>query len=582
MTSNMLQYWLSQDTLDPALREELTRLKAASEEDPEGEAAAELHDRFYRELAFGTAGMRGTMGAGINRINVHTVRRATQAFANQLLELKNKIGTITPLRVAIAYDNRKDSDLFAFETACVFVANGFDTHLFGRLSATPLLSYAVRELKCLGGVVITASHNPAAYNGYKIYDDTGCQCQENQANRVTQLIDMVDMFHGINTVADLYQGDLPARVQAAAAEQELLHIIPDAFEELYTQEVRSLSLSREGLADLSVVYTPLNGTGFIPVTRTLEKIGVGQLAWPPEQADPDPAFTTCPEPNPEKEPALALGLALCKEKAEAGSPPDILIATDPDCDRIGTAVYHKGDYVRLSGNQIGVLLLDYIIEARRAAGTLPQRGVMVTTIVSTPLAIALAEANGLDARKVLTGFKYIGGIINELKRKGERSRFLFGFEESCGYLSGTHVRDKDGVDAAMLTCEMAALYKTQGKTLVDRFIEIEEQYGYYEEQLVEYSMPGEEGMAQIAAMMAKGREPATREGFSVPPSAYKDYEQDKKMKANVVEFDFADGSRAILRPSGTEPKLKIYYAGRGATQAEAQAAIERMRAEMPI
>ncbi|MDR3072181.1 MAG: phospho-sugar mutase [Clostridiales Family XIII bacterium] len=582
MSENLqrLNEWLKEETLDATLRGELESLLTQYEKVPNGEAAPEIADRFYRELEFGTAGMRGIMGAGLNRINVHTIRRATQGFAAALTEIKVKFTPTTPLRVAIAYDNRLNSDLFAYEAACVFAANGIEALVFGSLSATPLLSYAVRELNCLGGLVITASHNSKRYNGYKIYDDTGCQCLEGLATRVSQLIELVDIWKGVKTVASQYSGTVSERLAAAAENESLIQIISEKVEQQFVEDVLKLSLGREGLSNLNVVYTPLNGTGRVPVSAALAAIGVGSLDGPKAQMEPDPYFTTCPEPNPEKMDALSLGLSLCREKQGLGNPPDILIGTDPDCDRVGVAVFHGGDYLRLTGNQIGVLLLDYIIERRIEKGDFPKDGLMVTTIVSSPLASVLAEEKGLEVRKVLTGFKYIGETINNLTNQGTARRFLFGFEESCGYLSGTHVRDKDAVNASVLICEMAARYKTQSKTLLDRLQEIYETYGYFVEELQEFAKPGADGMAEIAAMMQQGRNPEMQKRFSVPVVFHKDYAQDKNRPANVIEFNFEDGSRAILRPSGTEPKLKIYYFGRGKTQTEAEAAVARVKGEM--
>jgi phosphoglucomutase len=558
---NKLKNWLLAPGVGEASRAELAALLSEYEvSGEEGAAAGEINDRFYRDLEFGTAGMRGIMGAGTNRVNVLTVRRASQGFADSLL-----LAAKGPIKIAIAYDNRRDSDLFAFEAACVFMANGIETYLFERLSSTPLLSYAVRQLGCAGGVVVTASHNPKQYNGYKIYDATGCQCLTEEAERVAAKIAATDIETGIRTVADRYEGTPEARARAAAESEPLLHLVGEDLENAYIDTVFALSVNQNVSENLHVVYTPLNGTGNIPVRAILAKAGVGTVDVVAEQALPDPEFTTCPEPNPEKAAALKLGLELCRAKQAAGNPPDILLATDPDCDRVGVAVLSDGAYTQLTGNQIGVLLFDYIVTSRREKGTMPDRPILVTTIVSTPLASVIAAKNGIETQKVLTGFKYIGEKINSLEEKGEADRFLLGFEESCGYLSGIHVRDKDGVNAALLICEMAGLYKAQGKTLTDRLDEIAKAYGYFVEELAEFVKPGQKGMAEIRAIMAKVRDPKMRDGFSATLTHYNDYERGPAPRSDVVEFAFADGSSAILRPSGTEPKLKIYLSARGDT-----------------
>ncbi|MDR0852498.1 MAG: phospho-sugar mutase [Clostridiales Family XIII bacterium] len=578
-----LEEWRRLPALDDALKSELeTLLHSYEAEGPEGSAAAEIDDRFYRDLEFGTAGMRGIMGAGRNRMNTFTVRRASQGFADvlalpALTQTASRGGA--PIRIAIAYDNRKDSDLFAFEAACVFVANGIETHLFRRLSATPLLSFAVRKLGASAGIVITASHNGKAYNGYKIYDRTGCQCRSEEANRVAEQIARTNLTSGIKSVAERYTGSLSERIRAAATSEPLLHLIPDTLEDAFVDAVYGFRLSgADGLKNLKVVYTPLNGTGNIPVRQILSKIGVSDVTVVPDQERPDPAFTTCPEPNPEKKEALKRAMDLAEAARSAGAAPDIILGTDPDCDRVGVAVYDGTSYVSLNGNQVGVLLLDYIIRERKKANTLPSNPVMITTIVSTPLAAEIAAKNGVKSVKVLTGFKYIGEKINELERIGEAHRFLLGFEESCGYLSGTHVRDKDAVNAAMLVCEMAADCKQRGITLLNRLQEVSDLYGHYAEDLVEFVRTGEKGMAEIAAAMATARDPKTAENFGVPVTRVTDYARDGDLPpADVVQFDTTGGGRVIFRPSGTEPKLKIYLSGRGDTAEASAHAVQLLR-----
>ncbi|MDR1292489.1 MAG: phospho-sugar mutase, partial [Clostridiales Family XIII bacterium] len=446
MTDSMtkLREWLALPGLAADMRAELDGLAARCEAGDEA-AVAEIEDRFYRDLEFGTAGLRGVLGAGTNRMNTLIVRRATQGYAEHILAKPASGGKERP-RVAIAFDNRRNSDVFAFETACVFVANGIETYLYDRLSATPLLSWTVRELDCDGGVVVTASHNPKQYNGYKIYNAHGCQCLDADAKDVSDRISAVAIADGAKTVADKYSGSLPGRIAAADAAEELFHIIPHSFEAAYVDRVREATSLRAGTASgLSVVYTPLNGTGSVPVRKVLADIGVGAVEVVPEQRDPDPDFTTCPAPNPEKEEALKLGLELCRRRRDEGKAPDLLIGTDPDCDRVGCAVYDGSDYVRLTGNEVGVLMFDYIAETRAELGAMPDRPVMVTTIVSTPLTLAIADRLGVSVVKTLTGFKYIGDRVNALEADGGADRFIFGFEESCGYCAHTLARDKDGV-----------------------------------------------------------------------------------------------------------------------------------------
>jgi len=605
-----LEEWLSHDELDPPVRAELEELKARYDADPDSGAADDIKDRFYRFMEFGTAGMRGVMGAGSNRINIHTIRKISQGYADYL---NNKTGDVpsvllsstlrtegtspvlfTSPSVAIAYDNRRHSDLFAFEAACVFVANGIQTHLFGRLSATPLLSYTVRELGTDGGVVVTASHNNKYYNGYKIYDSHGCQCMPDDAGRVADLIDEVDMWDGINTVSDkyapedgdetAYEGATPGvlgRMKRAAAGEPLLTIIPDDMEKAYIDRVFQESLTPGAMDHIKAVYTPLNGAGSVPVQAILHKAGIGELIVVKEQEKPDPDFTTAPEPNPEKAEALGLGLKLCEKLKEDGDAPDILIGTDPDADRLGAAILYKGEYIRLTGNQVGVLILDYIIDCREADGSMPDRPVFITTIVSTPITGEMAAKHGTDTLKVLTGFKNIGYQVNKLEAKGEEDRYIFGFEESCGYCAGTYCRDKDAQNAALLLLEAAGVQKQRGKTLLDRVSELYEEYGCYLDGLDELIRPGEKGMHEIAAIMAALRLPESREGFSSEVTGFKDYlESEPPMTSDVVEFELADGCRVLARPSGTEPKLKIYYTGVGPTEAAAEAAIARMKDEI--
>jgi phosphoglucomutase len=570
-----MKAWLAMPDLAADMREELESLDARYESG-DADAAAEIEDRFYRDLEFGTAGLRGVLGAGTNRMNTLIVRRATQGYAEHILANAGAEGKTGP-RVAIAFDNRRNSDLFAFEAACVFVANGIETHLYSRLSATPLLSWTVRELGCDGGVVVTASHNPKQYNGYKIYDASGCQCLDDAAKDVAARIAAIDVATGAKTVAGGYAGALEERVAAAAAAEELLHIIPDSFEAAFVDRVREAASLRSGTASgLSVVYTPLNGTGSVPVRKVMADIGVGKVETVPEQKDPDPDFTTCPEPNPEKEKALKLGLELCRRRRDEGAAPDVLIGTDPDCDRVGCAVYDGADYVRLTGNQVGALMFDYIAETRAKEGLTPERPVMVTTIVSTPLTLAIAEKLGVRAEKTLTGFKYIGDRVNRLEAAGEEKDFIFGFEESCGYCAHTLVRDKDGVGTSMLLCEMAGYYKKLGKTLLDRLDELYESYGYYLDAVDEFTRPGKTGMEEIEAAMTKAR--AVKPGVPGAIARVTDYLPGETLpSSNVIQYDTESGDRIMLRPSGTEPKLKVYYSARGSSDADAERSLAALK-----
>lgn len=605
-----LKEWLAQGALDPAVRAELESLKARVEANPQdADAQGELSDRFYRFMEFGTAGMRGVMGGGPNRINIHTVRKISQGYAEYLNEAFGEGGTRIP-SVAIAYDNRRNSDLFAFESACVFVANGIETYLFARISATPLLSFAARALGTDGGVVCTASHNNKAYNGYKIYDNQGCQCMPDDAAKVAAKIGLVDLWSGVKTVSGNYpqapEGadagyfhtpGVFARMNAAAKNEPLLHLVGSEMEDAYTARVFAESRTPGALAAVSAVYTPLNGAGYLLTNHILTQGGIGKLVVVPEQRDPDPDFTTCPEPNPEKRAALEYGLALCEKLRSVGEAPDLLIGTDPDADRLGTAVFHDGAYRQLSGNQVGVLLFDYLITCRERDGSMPARPVFITTIVSTPLTGRMAQKHGIETRKVLTGFKNIGDQMNGLDAEGGVERYVFGFEESCGYLSGTYARDKDAQNAALLLLEAAGALKQRGKTLVDRLEEIYGEYGYFIDGLDELVRPGEKGMHEIQEIMTKMRAPEALSAFSAEVTGTADYQARMRCAfkpggcaeteaitnvppSDVVEFDLADGCKILARPSGTEPKCKIYYTGVGPTEDAARKAIERMKGEM--
>jgi phosphoglucomutase len=599
MTNNItekLQRWLEQPDLEEGLRAELTTLKEAAEGRPADDAALyELNDRFYRDLEFGTAGMRGVLGAGDNRMNTYTVRRITQGFANHINEKKREAASPERPSVAIGYDNRNKSDAFAFETACVLLANGIDVYIYPSLAPTPALSFAVRYYGCDAGVMITASHNTKEYNGYKVYDAAGEQSLPQEADAIAACIARVDLFKDVKTVAWDAGGSFADKLEAAAAQRTAggarLTVMPESVMDAFLAAVLALSMGKRNFSKLSAVYTPLNGTGNLPVRRVLASIGLTNLHIVAEQEAADGEFPTCPYPNPEKKEALERGLALCERLRAEGRAPDILMATDPDCDRVGVAVLHDGAYRLLSGNEVGVLLLDFICRSREAAGTMPQNPVAVKTIVSSPLAAAIAKKHGVEMINVLTGFKFIGEQITRLAEKGEEARYIFGFEESCGYMSGAHVRDKDAVNACMLLAELAAACKEEGLTIVDRLEAIYRAYGFYESSLLEFTMDGESGMRRIERIMRTLRETPASECFRAPVAETADYLSSRRFadgresaidlpKSDVLEFVFRDGSGVIARPSGTEPKLKIYLSVCGATREASAAAAQALRDEL--
>ena len=534
--------WLERAVDDSDLIEELRGL------DPDG---GEVSDRFYRDLAFGTGGLRGVLGAGTNRMNIYTVRRATQGLCAWL-----KASGGTP-SVAIAHDSRIKSDLFAREAARVLAANGVTAWIYPRLEPTPALSWAVRYFHCGAGICVTASHNPAKYNGYKVYGPDGGQITLEAAEHVQAAIDSTDPFDGV-ALADF---------DAAVADGRIRYI-PEQCLEDFLDAVQKLSLSG-GAEDLSVVYTPLNGSGLECVSKILSRIGVKDVTVVPEQEEPDGHFPTCPYPNPEEREAMRLGLAL-SEKLR----PDLLLGTDPDCDRMGAAVPEGDGYRLLTGNEMGVLLLDYICRRRMELGTMPEKPVAVTTIVSTDMADAVAAEYGVELRRVLTGFKFIGEQIGLLEAEGHGERFLFGFEESYGYLSGSHVRDKDAVNASMLCCEMAAWYKKQGMTLADAIRALYEKHGYTCCAVKSFAFEGEGGMERMAAVMdsLRAAPPAEIAGRAV--TGRTDYQTGEGValelpRSNVLEYRM-DGAKLIVRPSGTEPKIKVYLSARAESMERAQ------------
>lgn len=530
----------------------LTELKAIEGNEEE------INDRFYRDLEFGTGGLRGVIGAGTYRMNEHTVARATQGYSNYLNKASKNPS------VSIAYDSRNKSDIFAKTAASVFAANGILVNIYKELMPTPSLSYAVRALNCDGGIVVTASHNPAKYNGYKVYGADGCQITLEVADAILAEIEAVDVFDDVR-IMDFEAGLSEGKIKYI--EDDVITGFIDAVSE------RALN-PKEIDKNVSIVYTPLNGTGRYCVTRCLKENGYTQITIPKEQEMPDGNFTTCPYPNPEIREALEVGL---KKAKEVGS--DLLLATDPDCDRVGVAVKEGDDYQLISGNQMGILLFDYICKTYKANGTMPENPVVVTTIVSTKMIDKIAADYGVEVRRVLTGFKFIGEQIGFLEADGEVDRYIFGFEESYGYLSGGHVRDKDGVNASLLICEMFAHYKAMGISLVQMLNQLYEKYGYFKEALQSITFEGASGAKKMADLMESLRTNAPKEVAGYNVIDVKDYKAGigNLPKSNVLEFNMEDDINVLVRPSGTEPKIKMYYLVKGSSEqagAEIVAALE--------
>lgn len=553
--------WLENAVEDKDLTAELENIK--NNED-------EIYDRFYTALKFGTAGLRGIIGAGTNRMNIYVVRQATQGLANYVLK---KYGNGS---VAISHDSRIKADLFMNEAARVLAANGIKVYITSELQPTPVLSYLVRYFKCQAGIMVTASHNPAAYNGYKAYGEDGCQMTDVAASTVYDEISKLDMFKDVK-IADFDE----------AVKSGMIEYVDESVYDTYLEKVMEQQVN-PGVckgADLKVVYTPLNGTGNKLVRKVLGKIGVNDVVVVPEQELPDGNFTTCPYPNPEIKEALAKGLELCEKEQ-----PDLLLATDPDADRVGIAVKdYDGSYRLISGNEDGVMLTNYILSCKKASGKLPEKPVVVKTIVTTKLINKLCEKYGCELKNVLTGFKYIGEVILNLEKKHEENRYLFGFEESYGYLSGTYVRDKDAVVASMLVCEMAAYYKKQGKSLAEVIDGLYEEFGYYLNQTYSFEFGGAAGMQKMADIMTAVRDntPKSIAGYDVVKVS--DYLLRKETdvatgsvtdidlpKSNVIALHLADDNAVIIRPSGTEPKIKLYITSVGKDKDNAAEICEKL------
>ena len=540
------QRWLSTDLEDPALTQELKSIQGQDEQ---------IKDRFAVALKFGTAGLRGVLGAGSNRMNIYVVRQATQGLANWVKTQGGK------QLVAISYDSRINSDVFAKTAACVLAANGIHVRIYDALMPVPALSFATRYYGANAGIMVTASHNPAKYNGYKAYGPDGCQMTDDAAAIVYAEIQKTDILTGAKTMS--FEEGLS---------QGLIEYVEDACKEALYDAIKARSV-RPGLcksAGLKLVYSPLNGSGLVPVMRVLNDIGIDDITIVPEQRDPDGNFPTCPYPNPEIFEALRLGLELAKKENA-----DLMLATDPDADRVGIAIRcPDGSYELVSGNEVGVLLLDYICQGRIENGTMPKNPVAVKSIVSTPLADAVAANYGVEMRSVLTGFKWIGDQIASLEAAGEVERFLFGFEESYGYLAGPYVRDKDAIIGSMLICEMAAYYRSIGSSIKERLEAIYAQYGRYLNKVDSFEFPGLSGMDKMAGIMTNLRTnpPAEIGGYKVTKvTDYQKPEETGLPAANVLIYTLEGGATVVVRPSGTEPKIKTYFTTLGKDLAQAQA-----------
>ena len=552
----LYQSWRKNAIDDPDLQSELSAI--------ENDAEA-IQDRFYRDLAFGTGGLRGVIGAGTNRMNIYTVRKATQGLANYVKE------AFSEPSVAISYDSRIKSTDFAKAAAEVLAANGVKVHIYTELKPTPMLSFAVRALHCSAGIMVTASHNPAKYNGYKAYGSDGCQMTIDAADAVLAKINALDIFNDVKHMP--FDEALAAGMISYIGDG----VIEDYFRNVLAQGINTDLCAKSGL---KIVYTPLNGTGNKPVRTILNRIGIQEVTVVKEQENPDGNFTTCPYPNPEIREALQLGLQYCDQVK-----PDLLLATDPDADRVGIAVPDgKGGYALFSGNEVGAMLLEYICEQRIQKGTMPKHPVAVKTIVTTDIVEAICKAYGVELIEVLTGFKFIGEQIGFLEAKGEEDRYIFGFEESYGYLAGSYVRDKDAVVASMLICEMAAYYRTKGISMMQARENLYQKYGVYVHAQHSFTFEGESGMIRMQNIMEHLRTHRPEQIDNLKVIQFADYEKQVSIdlttgtetaitlpQSNVLSFTLEQGAKVIIRPSGTEPKIKAYYTTTAATEAEAAA-----------
>lgn len=553
MYNEEYQRWLAADLQDADLSPELRKIQGNDEE---------IKDRFAVSLQFGTAGLRGVLGAGTNRMNIYVVAQATQGLANWV---KTQGGTQT---VAISFDTRLKSDVFSKTAAGVLAANGIKVRIYDAAMPVPALSFATRYYNCNAGIMVTASHNPAKYNGYKAYGPDGCQMPDQAADVVYNEIQKIDVLNGAQQISF-----------AQGVEDGLIRFVGDDCKKAFYESIEACQV-RPGLAatsGLKLVYSPLNGSGLVPVTQVLKDIGITDITIVPEQEYPNGYFTTCSYPNPEIYAALESGLKLAKE-CDA----DLMLATDPDADRVGIAMKcPDGTYELVTGNEMGALLLDYICAGRIEKGTMPKNPVAVMSLVSTPLAKAIAKHYNVELRSVLTGFKWIGDQILNLEKNHQEDRFIFGFEESYGYLAGSYVRDKDAVVASMLICEMAAYYRANGSSIKQRLEEIYSQYGRYFNKTDSFEFPGLSGMDKMAGIMAQLRkEPLTAIGAHKIAKAidFKKSEETGLPPANVLLYELENGATVIIRPSGTEPKIKAYFTTLGKDLAEAQAQKDELAA----
>lgn len=556
--------WLEKAVIDPDLKEELESIKGNEEE---------ILDRFYRCLEFGTAGLRGVIGAGTNRMNYYTVCQATQGLADFL----NK--HFENPSIAIGYDSRIKSDYFSIEAAKVLAANGVKVYLYRELQPTPCLSFAIRYFKTSSGIILTASHNPAKYNGYKCYNANGYQMTDEEANETYEFIKKVDYFTGIKTM-DFDE----------AAEKGLIEYMGDEVIDAFLDEVIKQCVNPDMIADagLKVIYTPLNGTGNKPVRKILDRIGVKDVYVVPEQEMPDGNFPTCPFPNPEIKQAFECALKMAEDIQ-----PDLLLATDPDCDRVGIAVKDGKDrYKLMSGNEVGAMMLNYLLSQKKEKGLLSENSIAVKSFVSTDLAEVIAKKYNCTFKNLLTGFKYIGELITQLETEGRADDFVMGFEESYGYLAGTHARDKDAVVASMLICEMAAYYKAQGKSLAEVMDSIYDEFGYYFNTVSSYTFEGASGMEKMAAIMDGLRTDAPESFGGMEVTVVDDYKTSVSTnltdsstktielpKSNVLAYTLTDGNKIIVRPSGTEPKIKAYITAIGKDREQAQLIADKLLAD---
>ena len=543
--------WCKEATEDKKIVEELKRIENREEE---------KEDAFYRDLAFGTGGLRGVLGAGTNKMNIYTVARASQGLADYINE-KFDAGQ---RKIAVSYDSRNYSDIFAKVSSSVFAANGIQVFIYDKLMPTPCLSFAVRELMCAAGVMITASHNPGKYNGYKVYGADGCQITTEAAEEIYKKIEKIDIFKGVS------KASFEEKLNCG----EIRYISQDVYQKYLSCVLEETVRSEEELdKDLSIIYTPLNGTGLVPVTDALCRAGYQNIKIVEEQKNPDGEFPTCNYPNPEEAEAMKLGV-LYAEKYNA----DLLIATDPDCDRAGIAVKDtEGSYILLSGNEVGVLLFDYLCKARLETNRMPKNPVLIKTIVTTDMAKEVAKKYGVKVIDVLTGFKFIGEQIGLLEQAGKTEDYIFGFEESYGYLSGSYVRDKDAVNAVLLICEMFAYYKKQGIKVTERLEDLYLEYGRYINKLCTYQFEGKKGMEKMQKIMSSLRTDMEKLGeYEILEML--DYKEgiEGLPKSDVIKFILEKGNSVVVRPSGTEPKLKVYLTIRVEKQEDAKEVEDRL------